>query len=207
MPLPEVRRVLGADDPVARDAAIAAHLTRMERELDRTRRIVGSLRALLRPAGDLTVRYRTFTPQPTVAVSATVDRDDIGDFCDTAYARLYGDLGRHGVAPAGPGAGTYDDAFFTEGFGGVTTYVPVATEVTAANSGLDLVIIPGGRYAVAEHVGAFSELDRTYAAVGSHVARHEVVVPGPIREIYRVGPSEVTDPADYRSDVCWPVAG
>ena len=49
MPLAEVRRVVDTTSPQERDAAIADHLFRMERELGRTREIVASLRDLLRP--------------------------------------------------------------------------------------------------------------------------------------------------------------
>ena len=50
MPLADVRRVVDSASPQERDAAIADHLFRMERELDRTREIVASLRDLLRAA-------------------------------------------------------------------------------------------------------------------------------------------------------------
>ena len=40
MPLAEIGRLLAAPDPAERDAVLAEHLRRMERELDRTRAIV-----------------------------------------------------------------------------------------------------------------------------------------------------------------------
>lgn len=205
MPLPQVQRVLTAADPASRDAAIADHLAQMEHELDQTRQIVSSLRALLRPdPAALAVTYRTLTDQVAVAITAIIDRAEVETHCEQAYSRLYAELAQHGLVPAGPAAATYDDAFFTQGSGIVTAYVPIGPDVT--DDGLDPMIIPGGRYAVAEHAGGFDELDRTYAALGSHVARSDVVAPGPIREVYRVGPPEATRPDDYRCDVCWPVA-
>ena len=47
MPLAEVRRVLQSADPGGRDAVIAEHLLRMERELDRT---LGGRGLVARPA-------------------------------------------------------------------------------------------------------------------------------------------------------------
>lgn len=205
MPLPQVQRVLTAGDPSSRETAIADHLARMEHELDLTRQIVGSLRELLRPdPGALAVTYCSVADQPAVGITAAVDHPDVESHCEQAYARLSAELAEHGVDPTGPAAATYDDDFFTRGRGRVTTYLPV--HEGAAARALDLMIIPGGRYAVAEHTGSFAELDRTYGALGSHVARADVVVPGPIREVYRVGPPEAQRPDDYRCDVYWPVA-
>jgi effector-binding domain-containing protein len=56
------------------------------------------------------------------------------------------------------------------------------------------------------HAGPFVDFDRTYAALGSHVAANETAAPGPIREIYLVSPSDTTDEAGYRTEVCWPIA-
>ena len=41
MPLAEIGQLLAAPNPAERDALLAEHLRRMERELERTRRIVG----------------------------------------------------------------------------------------------------------------------------------------------------------------------
>src|SRR5690349_17196289 len=49
MPLREVREVLATPDPDVRAAVIAAHLSRLEAELERTRTAVASLRRLMRP--------------------------------------------------------------------------------------------------------------------------------------------------------------
>jgi effector-binding domain-containing protein len=97
----------------------------------------------------------------------------------------------------------YSEQFFTEAVGDVTAYLPVGE--TAAGSGRTEVI-PGGPHAVAMHTGAFVDFDKTYAALGSHVAVYETAAPGPIREIYLVSPSETTDEASFRTQVCWPVA-
>jgi DNA gyrase inhibitor GyrI len=178
MPLPEVRRVLAATSEAERDRVLTGHLQRMEGE--RTRAIVASLRHLLSaPDQAATVVHRSLPDQTAVAVTVTV-----------------------GVAPAGPGSATYGEAFFTDGAGEVTAFVPVAEPTPF----LPATIIPGGRFAVAVHVGAFRELDRTYAALGSHVAEHDQVRPGPVRERYLVGPPETQAESDFRTEVCWPIS-
>ena len=65
--------------------------------------------------------------------------------------------------------------------------------------------LPAGFFAVAAHDGPFTDFDRTYGALGTHVAEHCEVAPGPIRELYVVGPDVTTDETAYRTEVCWPI--
>jgi DNA-binding transcriptional MerR regulator len=195
MPLAQVRRVLDSPGTVQRDAAIADHLSRMEAELSRTRAIVTSLRGLLTAATDVEVQRRTVPDLPAIAVTARVERAVIGDWCAQTFPALYGRLDG---APTGPGGALYGEEFFTEAVGEVTAFVPVA-------GGPSTTTIPGGNYAVAVHAGPFVDVDRTYAALGSHVAGYGTAAPGPIREIYLVSPPEITDEAQYVTEVCWPI--
>ena len=117
MPLAEVRRVLESADPGERDAVIAEHLLRMERELDRTRAVVASLRDLLSPATTLAVHGRTLAELSVVAITEHVARADIGAWCDRTFTALYTDLLTAGGQPTGPGGALYGEEFFTEAAG------------------------------------------------------------------------------------------
>ena len=193
MPLPEVRRVLESVDTAERDAAIADHLLRMERSLAGPARSSPPSAVCLTSAVSLEVQRRSLPDLAAVSVTARVPRDGIDVWCERTFTELYQGLRR---APAGPGGALYGDEFFTEAVGEVTAYVPVEGGPQR---------IPGGRYAVAVHAGPFVDFDKTYAALGSHVATHETAAPGPIREIYLVSPPDTTDEARYRTEVCWPI--
>jgi DNA-binding transcriptional MerR regulator/effector-binding domain-containing protein len=199
MPLAGIGQLLSAPSPAARDAVLAEHLRRMERELERTRDIVSSLRELLVPAAPLAVEYRTLPDLTVLAVRDRVDRDAIDAWCTDAFSGLYRSL--RGAIPAGSAGATYGDEFFTAGAGDVVAYVPVRPDAP-----VDTERLPGGRFAIGLHAGPFATLDRTYAALGAHVAEHATVVPGPIREIYLISPQHTDDPAAHRTQVCWPVA-
>jgi DNA-binding transcriptional MerR regulator len=204
MPLADVRRVVDCADTQERDAVIAEHLGRMERELDRTRAIVTSLRDLLGRTAPLEIGRQLIPDLTVVAVTERVHRDEIGAWCQRTFTALYADLASAKAAPAGPGGALYDERFFTEAVGEVTAYVPIGGPPSTGRHGT--AIIPGGPHAVAMHTGPFVDFDRTYAALGSHVATHERAAPGPIREIYVVSPPETTDETEFRTLVCWPVA-
>jgi DNA-binding transcriptional MerR regulator len=203
MPLADVRRVVDCADSHERDAVIAEHLGRMERELDRTRAIVTSLRDLLSRPAPLEIGRLLIPDLTVVAVTERVDRAEIGAWCQRTFTSLYADLVAADLPPAGPGGALYDERFFTEAVGEVTAYVPVDA---SAGSRPHSTIIPGGPYAVAMHTGPFIDFDKTYAALGSYVAAHQSAAPGPIREIYVASPQETTDEAGFRTQVCWPVA-
>ncbi len=202
MPLAAVREVLRAADPDRRNAVIGDHLRRMEQALDRTRGIVTSLRQLLLPPGrPLTIDYRQLPDLTALAISGRVGHTGIAGWCEQAFSQLYAAVGRQRLIPAGPGAATYGGEFFTGDLGEVTAFVPV--EPTLAT---DSTTIAGGRFAIAVHTGSYRDLDQTYATLGSHVAEHDQLAPGPIREHYLVGPTDTDDESRLRTEVCWPVA-
>ena len=204
MPLADVRRVVDSADSRERDAVIAEHLDRMERELDRTRAIVTSMRGLLSRTPMPDIRRQLIPDLTVVAVTERVDRADIGAWCDQTFTSLYTGLTAAGTAPVGPGGALYSEEFFTEAIGEVTAYVPIDGSPSAGQG--RTMIIPGGPHAVAMHAGPLVDFDKTYAALGTHVAAHETGAPGPIREIYLVSPPETTDEASLRTQVCWPLA-
>lgn len=176
----------------------------MERELERTRTIVASLRELLlTPAPE--VSYRELAPELALAHTATVASSDIEAWSTATFGRLGQALGQAGLIPTGPGSATYAMPFYTDGKGEVTAFLPVAPG-TAAVAGTNLITIPGDAHAVAVHAGPYRELDRSYAALGSHVASHADQAPGPIRERYLVGPPDAPNESSFRTEVSWPIA-
>jgi DNA-binding transcriptional MerR regulator/effector-binding domain-containing protein len=211
MPIDEVRVVLDAPDVAARDRAILGHLERMEGELGRTQTTVASLRALLAQSQppSLSVEYRSIGWLPALAVWEGVGWDDAEPWLDTAFADIAAVLSAHGTEPVGPAGALYADEFFEVRTGDVVAFVPIASdaalpdELTGRVQRFD---VPAADLAVAMHSGPFSELDRTYGALGSYVAEHARVVEGPIREHYLVTADDTDDPAEYRTEVCWPVA-
>ncbi|WP_067569299.1 MerR family transcriptional regulator [Nocardia acidivorans] len=207
MPVPEIRAVLSAPDRATRDAALRAHLERMEAELTRTRDVVASLRALLLPPADepLHVEYRSVPSYPVLAVTDVVGREVIDRWCDASFATLYQALEAAGLRPDGPGGATYALEFFEHDRGEVMAFVPIAPADRGHAETLGTVLdLPARRFAVAVHNGPFTDFDLSYGALGSHVAEHDTALAEPVREIYLVGPGDVAE-AEYRTEICWPI--
>ncbi|GAA0618915.1 MerR family transcriptional regulator [Kribbella sandramycini] len=203
MPIPDVRAVVLAGDEGAREETLRAHLERMERELQVTREVVTSLRGLLTDASEpLQVEYRYIPPFRAYGVRDHVEREQIGPWCVDAFGRLNGVAAAYDIR-ATSGA-TYGDEFFTEDAGAVVAFLPVAPTQEPAD-GFELVDLPGGYFAIGVHAGPMADFDRTYGALGAHVAEHCTVAPGPIRELYVVAPGDTPDESSYRTEVCWPI--
>ncbi|MEV6281470.1 MerR family transcriptional regulator [Kribbella sp. NPDC051770] len=203
MPLAQVRAVIDAPDIATRDEAVRLHLVQMERELVRTQQAVASLRSMLTLAPtELPVEYRFVPAFRAYGVRERVHRDDISAWCENVFTRLGALAGRYGIS-AVPGA-AYSDEFFADEAGEVTAFLPVAPDQPADES-VDLIDLPAGLFAVALHRGSFEELDRAYGALGSHVAEFCEIAPGPVRELYVVGPGDSTDSSTFQTELCWPI--
>jgi effector-binding domain-containing protein len=95
--------------------------------------------------------------------------------------------------------------FFTDDFGTVTVYLPVAEPAQTIGGRAVATTIVGGDVLVATHAGPFADLDRTYAVLGSAANELGVAVDGAVREVYLAGPDQTDDPLHYRTEVCWPI--
>ena len=199
MPIDQVRAVLQAPDLTTRNQAILDHLASMQQQLERTQHTVASLQALLSsPTAPRPVDYRTLPPTAAVAIDDTIAFEDSA-WIDRAFADLHAALQHAGVEAVGPDSALYSEAFFTEGRGAVTCFVPVApTAAPADGDRVRRLELPATRVAVMLHEGVFDDLDQTYGALGTVVNELGLGAEGAIREVYV---------AEDRAEVCWPVRG
>jgi DNA-binding transcriptional MerR regulator/effector-binding domain-containing protein len=213
MPLDSIAAVLAAPDLEARNREIAAHLARMERQLEQTQASVAALRALLTgPADRPAIELRAIPAVTALAVRQVVDAAELTEWGAGAFEALAQALTAAGLTAAGPYGALYPGDFFELERSEITVFLPVTSDGGGpGGAGLDragrvrLLEIPAVEAAVAVHQGAFSEIDRTYGAVGAVVAERAIGVDGPIREYYLVSSADTDDVAKHRTEVCWPV--
>ena len=213
MPLDSIAAVLAAPDLEARNREIAAHLARMERQLEQTQASVAALRALLTgPAERPAIELRAIPAVPALAVRQVVDAADLTAWGGGAFDARAQALAAAGLTAAGPYGALYPGDFFELERSEITAFLPVTSGGGGPDgAGLDpagrvrLLEIPAVEAAVAVHQGAFSEIDRTYGALGAAVAERAIGIDGPIREYYLVSSADTDDVAKHRTEVCWPV--
>jgi DNA-binding transcriptional MerR regulator len=206
MSVEEVRGVIEAAGVSARNAAIGAHLRRMEGELERTRATVKALRRLLdEDAPPATaVEYRVVGPTETLAIRDRLAYAGAFVWLEGAFAELRTAIDDSGTQRAGVDGALYSNELLEDEFGELVAVLPV--DSTPRRSGrVEPVLLPRVEYAVAVHVGPVDDIDRTYAALGAIVAERAIGVQGPIREDYLVGANDTLDETQHRTEICWPV--
>ncbi|GAA4828912.1 MerR family transcriptional regulator [Luteimicrobium xylanilyticum] len=133
-----------------------------------------------------------------------------------AYAAIDATVQAVGAEQSGVhGALFYPDLFEREQ-GTLVAYVPVterpAPDALAALAGtgdgsveVRPVHLRATEVAVMLHRGTCADIDWTYGALGSYVARRALGVDGPIRETFVVSAVHTPDVGLHRTEVAWPV--
>jgi DNA-binding transcriptional MerR regulator len=205
MPVADVRSVLLAPDPQARNLLIAGHLDRLEADLAVTSAAVGELRELLaRPPALRAVTHRTVPATSAIAIHATVDREDILAWWQGALGELHAMVRAQGLQPAGPTGGMYAGEIFQHGRGEATVFIPTEGAVHAIGR-VEPLLIPPAELAIVLHRGPLGDADLTYGELGAHAMRHEISVEGPLREYYLVGLLDADDPNHWETEIGWPI--
>jgi DNA-binding transcriptional MerR regulator len=202
VPLAEVKAILATEDPQRRADLIAGHLQRLEDELDRTRAAVRSLRQLLRPdVRDLRVELRSVPARTVAAIRGAVARRDIVAWYDAAMVEL------DAVFPAaertGPMGGRYANELFTQDAGAVTVFRPVRDPRPVGR--IEVLELPAAELAVTVHPGSHDDIGVTYGRLGAWVVDQALAVNGPVHETYLVSPRDTSDPAEWRTEIGWPI--
>jgi DNA-binding transcriptional MerR regulator len=205
MPLNEIRQLLASPDGTTRNSIIAAHLSRLENDLGRTRSAVAELRGLLEPpAGPATISHRHIAPMLGAAIGERVDAKHAVSWLVGALAELHSTLvsqGRRAVAPAG---GVISDEIFAKGRGPATIYIPCDGPIETIGR-VRPYRVPEVELATIVHAGSHRSIDLAYGALATHVARHERAADGPLRELYLVGPLDTSDENAWRTEIGWPI--
>lgn len=83
--------------------------------------------------------------------------------------------------------------------------MPLATPATAEGE-MEPGILPGGPVVLGVHAGAYEQLPETNAAIEKWIETNGFRVGGAPWESYITDAGEHPDPADWRTEVFWPLA-
>jgi len=208
MPLDDVREIVQAPDPSRRDAALVAHLRRMEERLQETQQTVASLRSLLeQPRDDERVQRRHLPATPALMVAEHVPAEQAVAWWMEAFTLLHRTLAGSAATRSGPDGALFPREFFEDEEGDVVVFVPVdAAPASALPPRVTYAEVPGVDVAVLVHDGPFGDLDRTYGTLGTWVLERATGAAGPIREYY-LPTGDPDDLLAHTTEVCWPVTG
>lgn len=204
MPVPDLLSYVAANDDVARQTSLSAHLDRMENQLLQTQDAVAALRALIAPADPpIRIDIRREDTALAAAITETVRLGGIVTWWNEATRELDGALRAAGVAAIGPLGGLYEHELFADERGKATVWFPIAAEMPAPGR-IAMTHVRAGAFAVAIHGGPDARIDDTYAALGTYVAERGIGRSGPLRERYLA--RVLDDRRPLVTEVAWAIA-
>ncbi|MBI4728515.1 MAG: GyrI-like domain-containing protein [Acidobacteria bacterium] len=153
---------------------------------------------------DGNVSMREIAAAQIASVRTTVSLPEIGPAHERAFMEIFSYLGRSGVVPAGPPMSIYHDPEFNEEAIDIEIGVPIAGTV-AGEGRITSRRLDGGPAAVTLHAGPYEHVHRAYRALQAWMQARGHESAGPPREIYLAGPPQISDPAEYRTEVIWPI--
>lgn len=207
MPLEDIREALTTDDVTTVGAVLARHRDRLQAKIDRQTRMISFLHRLIeREEGVMPYQVTTKElPAQYAAIhrfrstAATISRD-VG----SGYARIGAAVAAAGIPCSGPPYLVMTEVFDEETPGEIQLGFPVAGPFPDAG---DVVCeqIPALTVAYTLHRGPYDEVGPAYHTVQGWIQEHGHEVTGPPREVYLTDPAETQDPADYLTEVQFPI--
>lgn len=141
---------------------------------------------------------------PAAVVRERVPLADLPEFFDRSYPAVVAAAAEQGVPLAGEPFALYHGAPGPDGVD-VEAGFPVAEPIRAVGS-VASGMRPGGRTAVAVHIGPYDRLPDTYELIQKHLTAEGMVPAEDMWEEYTSDPREEPNPENWRTVVHWPIA-
>ncbi len=141
--------------------------------------------------------------EPAVMTEVETDYAHIGEAFDTGFRKLVAYMEQAGVEPSGPGFAVYHKVSARAPWR-ATLGFPVRDGGAGAGD-IHVGSLKGGKVAVTVHEGTYEGLAETWNAFEEWLRSHHVVTAGPPWESYVVDDSTEPEPANWRTEIVWPV--
>ncbi len=151
-----------------------------------------------------TVSERTLEAQAILFVRRELaHRDEIAAAIGASLGAVFQHCQAAGLQFAGPPFARYA-AFGPEGIT-VESGMPLTAPADGAGE-IEAGFLQAGRAAFCLHEGDYAELEHSYKAIERWVEANGEQFSGPCWESYLTDPAEHEDPADWRTEIYWPIA-
>lgn len=209
MPLDEIGEVLraGDDDVVAK--VMERHRARLEDRLEQETRMLAFLRRLIEEEGrpmPYEVTVKEIPARHVAVLRRRVTAEGVGPAVAEGFATIAATIGRSGAGFAGPPTLVMTEVLDPDGGG--EGEVELAFPTATAFPGLGDVVgedRPAELVASTVHRGPYEEVGPAYTAVEQWVTEHGHAATGAPREVYLNGPQEAPTPADYLTEIQFPI--
>jgi AraC family transcriptional regulator len=162
---------------------------------------VDTLRGITMPS--LSIERRDLPAQPILLVRLRTARHELAAAIAQGVTKVYMYAQKAGLAFAGHPFTRY----LSTGPGLLTIEVGFRFAGAVVGEGeVEAGELQGGPAVVAVHGGPYDQLGETYAAMERWMEKHGLHPGGAAWEHYVTDPAEHPDPADWRTEIYWPVA-
>jgi AraC family transcriptional regulator len=151
----------------------------------------------------LSIERRQIAAQPWLFVPMRVARHEISNAIGEGLGKAF----PYAMKAGYPIAGRPTSRYLSTGPGlfSMEVGVPVAAAATGEGD-VQAGTLPGGAVAVGMHAGTYESLGETYAAIERWIEAEGLKPGGAPWEAYITDPAEHPDPANWRTEVYWPLA-
>jgi effector-binding domain-containing protein len=151
----------------------------------------------------LSIARETLVPQPILFMRRRCAREDLANNIAECLGAAFGLAMQSGCAIGGRPFTRYASI----GLGLVTIEAGCPLAAAAPGAGeVEAGFLQGGPAAIALHAGSYEELSTTYAALERWIQENGYRPGGAPWESYITDPADLPSTADWRTQVCWPLA-
>jgi DNA-binding transcriptional MerR regulator len=210
--LDEIREILAADDPTLPRTMLLSHRAKMAELAASTEQILTTLQKIIEGEEELVpttadirdeVEVKEVPEQPALVIRDRVLMEKLPEIIPSRIDEIHGHMQTVGATFTGPPfiVCPYPD---DEGLVDLETGWPV--DGTFPGEGrVELATLRACTVVSYMHRGHYAELGRSYRALEAFLEREGLTRNGPAREIYPTSPQEVEDPADWLTEVQFPI--
>lgn len=205
--LEDIQLFLRERDPDKQRDLLESHREALERRLEEYRSIVSSIERLVEGKEEgvgRQVSLKELADQFILGVRFQTTYEKLDESIGSAFGDIFAHLGERGEFPAGPPFSIYYGEEWDESDIDMEICVPVIRPM----GGRDRVAgreLAGGLMASTLHMGPYHEIAESYQALDLWIKAQGHDYAGPPREVYLVGPEQVEEEADLRTEVMFPV--
>lgn len=141
--------------------------------------------------------------QPILLIRRRIARTQLQSMLAECFGRLYAHGQKAGLPVAGWPLARY--VAMGPGLWTIEAAMPLAAAVPGQGE-MEAGVLPGGPVVMGLHGGPYEQLPETNAAIERWIEEHGFRVGGAPWESYVTDPAQHPDPADWRTEVYWPLA-
>lgn len=210
LPLDEIRLVLA--EPELQNDRLIAHRARLEGRAAETRQILAQLKRLIDRKEPLVpekkmiqfrIEIREIPEQQVVGIRERAQEGQLSTLIPRAIGEVEAYLEEVGVEPAGLPF-TVCPFADEDGMADIAVAWPVTDRVEGRGR-IESWTLPGGRALWFEHRGPYQHLTGSYRLLEQVIAENNLTPTSDPREVYVTDPEEVSEPADYVTEIVWPI--